>query len=137
MDGCVVVLFAIVVIGVVVAVARARAREKARLAYQEALWRLKRDPANPDLREETLRLGREYSNLMRNRRGVALFDEVALSNDINAACAAAFRPQKQPVALAGKPSIESRLANLAELKAKGLIDETEYSTRRQEILREV
>ena len=37
----------------------------------------------------TLSLGRAYSNPTRDKKGVSLFDEVALSNDIGAACAAA------------------------------------------------
>jgi hypothetical protein len=135
-EGCGLIILAILAIAVVAAISQSNARDRARVAYQKALARLKQDPANPDLREETLKLGRAYCGLMRNRRGVALFDEVALSNDISAACAAAFRPQRQPVAIA-QPSVESRLTNLAELRSKGLIDESEYTTRRQEILRDI
>ena len=137
MDGCGLVILAVVVIAVVAAILNARAREKARVAYQDALHRLKRDPANASLRQETLALGREYSGLIRNRRGVALFDEVALSNDISAACAAAARPSEPRMQIAPQRSVEVRLADLTALKAKGLIDESEYSARRREILKEV
>lgn len=144
MEGCALVLVVVVAIAAISSVAQQRAREKARErardAYHNALHRLKRDPTNPDLRGETLSLGRAYANLMRDRRGVALFDEVALSNDINAACAAAAtsRPQREASAIfAGMPSIESRLTNLSDLRAAGLVDESEFAARRQEILREI
>ena len=136
MEGCGLFLIFILVIAVVMAIGQNKARERARVAYLNALARLKRDPGNPDLREETLRLGRAYSNLTR-QRGVTLFDEVALSNDINAACAGVFREERSTTRQLPKPSVEARLAHLAELKAKGLIDESEYSARRLEILREI
>jgi hypothetical protein len=110
-------------------------RERARRAYRAALDALKRDPASPSRREEALRRGRDYANLMRNWRGRSLFDEVALMNDINAACAAASvqrpLPSAQPSA-----SIEDRLTRLHDLKTRGLITEAEYDTRRREILRD-
>ena len=63
--------------------------DRARKAYDNSLETLRHDPNNPELRADTLRLGRAYSNLTRNDKGVTLFDEFALMNDINAACARA------------------------------------------------
>lgn len=80
--------------------------------------------------ENALRIGRILSNLTRNRRGVTLFDEVAISNDISAACAGAVAPRP-------KATVETRLIHLAELKTKGLIDDEEYSSRRREILQDI
>jgi len=59
-----------------------------------------------------------------------------LSNDINAACAGATTIHESKVP---KPdqTIELRLEKLAELKAKGLIDDNEYAARRERILDEV
>jgi hypothetical protein len=107
----------------------------AKNAYFVALRSLKANPTNPDLRERTLELGRKYSNLTRNKSGVTVYDEVALSNDINAACAGAATI----VGNASAPSqtIESRLQKLADLKSKGLIDDQEYAARRTKILDEV
>lgn len=109
---------------------------EARATYQDSLTKLKADPTNSNLRETTLHFGRTYSNLTRNNKGVTIFDEVALANDINAACGGATRlaedkrtPQTQ--------TIESRLQKLADLKSNGLIDEQEYASRRQKILDEV
>lgn len=118
----------------------ARAAEAARLkaasdAYADALRQLKANPTNADLRQRTLQLGRTYSNLTRNKQGVTIFDELALSNDINAACggAATLVAHKQTQT----QSIESRLQQLAELKSRGLIREEEYATRRKQIIDEV
>jgi hypothetical protein len=52
----------------------------------DSLKDLKKDPANSDLRQKTLALGRAYSNLARDSKGQTIFDEVALLNDLNAAC---------------------------------------------------
>jgi hypothetical protein len=59
--------------------------------YQSALSRLKSSPTNADLKQETLRNGRTYATLTREQSGsgVTIFDEIALSNDINAATAGA------------------------------------------------
>ena len=107
----------------------------ARDAYFNSLRRLKTNPTSADLRQTTLQLGRTYSNLTRNQKGVTIYDEVALSNDINAACAGATTvvSNKQSEA----HTIEFRLKNLAELKNKGLINEEEYTARRAKILDEV
>jgi hypothetical protein len=107
----------------------------ARDAYFDALKRLKANPTSADLRESTLQLGRTYSNLTRNKSGVTVYDEVALSNDINAACAGAATLVDNK--LTQSQTIESRLQKLAELKSKGLIDEQEYTARREKILDEV
>ena len=62
----------------------------ARTAYESSLELLRENPTDPELRSKTLELGRHYSNLTRNRLGVTTYDELALKNDIDAACAAAI-----------------------------------------------
>jgi hypothetical protein len=113
-----------------------KALAAARDAYHNSLIKLKANPTNANLRQLTLQLGRTYSNLTRNKKGVTIFDEVALSNDISAACAGATNILENK---ATKPdqSIELRLAKLAELRAKGLIDDDEYAARRERMLDEV
>lgn len=112
----------------------ARKLGEAKKAYEDSLNRLKQTPADADLKQRTLGLGRAYSNLTRNRKGATLYDEVALSNDISAACAGASAlPGRPPMAA----SAEERLGKLSDLKGKGLISEEEYQARRHEILRDV
>ena len=125
----------IVVIAIVVMNSRAKQRElnEARTRYRDSFARLKSDPTNPDLKQQTLSLGRAYSNLTRNRKGVTVFDEVALSNDISAACAAASARSASSVS----SSPEERLNRLAELRQKGLVNEDEYQKRRAHILEEI
>ena len=105
--------------------------------YQEALIQLKYDPTNPDLRQRTLELGRDYSDLTRQKKGVTVYDEIALMNDINAATAGAVSVSKPSKSLASAQSAEERLAKLLELKSKGLIDEQEYTAKRKRILDEI
>ncbi len=128
MEGWAVVFFVIVGIAVAIGIREANQRRivhAASVAYRHALADLRNDPANPHLREEALGRGRAYSNLTRGRRGVTPFDEVALLNDLNAACAA----PRAPV-----PS-GSRLARLYELREQEAITQEEHDQRRREVLR--
>ena|SRR5437868_5709572 len=113
-----------------------KALDQAKGAYQDSLSRLKSDPANADLRQKTLQLGRIYSNLTRDKKGVTLFDEVALMNDINAACTGAAKKTMLNKS-SNERTIEERLTKLSELRSKGLINEQEYATTRQRIIDEV
>ena len=140
--GCCLGIIIIVVLVIVASVASANSQAKtqaqAKATYEHSLTELKSDPANADLRQRTLQLGRNYSNLTRNKKGVTVFDEVALMNDISAACAGATSlPSVELSTPSSKASIEDRLSRLAELKIQGLIDEDEYKLRRQRILDEI
>ena len=115
---------------------RTQVYNSARDNYYLSLARLKENPTDPDLRQATLAFGRTYSNLTRNNKGVTIFDEVALSNDINAACGGATRlANEKPTS--HTQTIESRLQKLTDLKNGGLISEEEYAARRQKILDDV
>ena len=104
--------------------------------YQQSLELLKQQPNNPELRQRALEWGRYYSNLTRDNRGVTVYDEVALANDLNAACAGGGHAAKDPAAMETR-SIEARLDQLKGLFEKGAIDEQEYSDRRSKLLDEV
>ncbi|MBG6288495.1 SHOCT domain-containing protein [Pseudomonas nitroreducens] len=105
--------------------------------YQDSLAQLKKQPTNADLRQKTLALGRAYSNLMRDKKGNTIFDEVALMNDINAACAGAHQiAQPNPSVVVVEP-VEDRLKRLSELRDKGLIDEADFADRKREILNSI
>ncbi len=133
---CFLIIF--IVAGVKEATQQAKALEDARVAYHTSLAQLKQNPTNADLRQKTLELGRIYSNLTRDKKGVTVFDEVALMNDINAACAGAtFVSNPSSSTSEPRQTMEERLARLTELKAKELIDEAEYNARRQKIIDEV
>ncbi len=114
-----------------------KVKAEALRAYRRSLARLKEDPGNPDLRQQTLALGRHYSNLIRNKKGHSVFDEVALMNDINAACAGAGSQTRTSLPESAEGDIEQRLERLAGLKKRGLIDDHEYTTRRKEILESI
>jgi hypothetical protein len=109
---------------------------QAKESYQSSLIKLKANPTSADLRQMTLERGRAYSNLTRDKKGVTIFDEVALMNDINAACAGAAVISENKT-IAPEQTIEERLEKLAELKDKRLIDDQEYVARKQKILDEI
>ncbi len=124
-------------LGIMSVQADAKAKEirEAEARYRESLSSLKASPTDADLKEETLRKGRVYSNLNRNKQGVTMYDEVALLNDINAACAAAGT--LQPAEVEPRKNIEDRLSYLQQLKERKLITDQEYEQRRAEILKEL
>lgn len=108
-------------------------RKSAEQSYRAKLQSLRCDPNNPDLREKTLELGRAYSNMMRNNKGHTIFDEMALMNDINAACARATVGQysvgnvavTNPIHLRGK-SVAQEIEKLGQLFMQGAITAEEY-----------
>ncbi|KPL86149.1 SHOCT domain-containing protein [Herpetosiphon geysericola] len=129
---------------------RERNKQKAHAEYQQALNALRANPLDPNLKQHTLMLGRAYSNLTRDSKGVTVYDEMAIMNDINAATASAYMQAQQhaPVAyhppqssitstLASVPTIAERLRKLDDLKAQGLVSDDEYTARRTRILDEV
>ena len=129
----------VIIIGVIwVVAASANARTKklteAKAAYQESLSRLKQKPTDADIKQQTLALGRAYSNLTRDQKGVTIFDEVALSNDINAASAGASQGAGHAPKAA---SAEERLSKLTALRDKGLVTDEEYQTQRRKILNDL
>ncbi|HKV11205.1 MAG TPA: SHOCT domain-containing protein [Thermoanaerobaculia bacterium] len=143
MDAFWVILIGAVVVGLLIGLGKNQAAQEAKKAYEDSLTALKFDPTNAGLRQATLELGRKYSNLTRNGKGVALFDEVALMNDLNAAAGgtmAIAQPLGLPVAsrATASPSegetVEDRLERLSRLKEKGLIDDAEYQEKRTSIL---
>lgn len=104
------------------------------ILYRNALDRLKTNPRDPGLREKALEQGRLHASWGRHVQGapgVTIFDEVALANDIQAACAAAVSGP------ADTGSMEARLEKLASLLSRGLISEAEHRERRMQILAEI
>ncbi|HEY3779581.1 MAG TPA: SHOCT domain-containing protein [Fimbriimonadaceae bacterium] len=132
-------LFAAVVIAAAIAlgISQANAKEKARIAYDNALTQLRQHPTDPAKRIAALSRGRIYSNLSRNQKGVALYDEVAIQNDIGAATAGAVHQVPQtPAPSPAVPSVSpaDRLEKLDDLRTRGLISEDEYQNQRARIL---
>lgn len=112
-----------------------KAQERAKASYQQALLELKKNPTNPEIKQQALALGRAYSNLTRDNKGQTLFDEVALMNDINAACAAAV-VSNQSESQMGR-SLEERLQRLTELHSKGLVSHAEFAQQRESIIKSI
>lgn len=132
---CVGILALISVGGILVFIFGIKLLTETKEAYYKALDRLKRDPHNPELRQEVISLDRKYIKMNYKK-----FNEVMLMNDINAACAKAgsevmIRGNSQQSGQ--KPSVEERLRKLDELRARRVISDTEHAARRQEILNEI
>jgi hypothetical protein len=129
-----------VVIAVLAAMGKSTAMKAAKTAYEKSLNDLAADPTNAALRKATLALGRAYANLTRDQKGVTVFDEVALMNDINAACGGALAiPQANSGSnsLTKNSSLHDRLKQLEDLKNQGLISDAEYSSKRTQLLAEI
>jgi hypothetical protein len=141
-----IILVAVIGIGLLAGIAKKQKIEEAKKAYVASLSRLKSDPTNAGVRQATLELGRKYSNLTRNSKGITLFDEVALMNDLNAAAGGAMTianlTAQSGLSLSGAManlggSIGDRLRQLSRLKEEGLIDDSEFRERRARILSEL
>ncbi len=105
--------------------------------YKNSLEALKYNPSDANRKQKCLQFGRELANLTRTYQGISgvtIFDELALMNDINAACAAA-PPLSTKTEIS--QTLEERLAKLSELKEKNLLSEQEYNERRKKILDEI
>lgn len=143
MDTFWIILIVALGVGLLVGLGKNQAAQEAKKAYEESLSSLKSDPTNAELRQATLEKGRKYSNLTRNGKGVALFDEVALMNDLNAAAGGTMAIAQSPgpvvisrasATASGVESAEVRLDQLSRLKSKGLIDDAEFQEKRARIL---
>ncbi len=74
-------------VAIIAAIVKAQQLQEAKAKYQAALNQLASAPTNNDLRIAALEAGRHYADLARKAagsKGRAIFDEVALSNDLNA-----------------------------------------------------
>lgn len=142
------IFFAIVMVVIIffigritfLAIAKTEKIATSKAAYHASLETLTGDPTNPRLRKATMEFGRVYSNIARNNNGVALFDEVALMNDINAACGgitAISNSGNPPTPPDAGLSIQDRLTKLRQLKEHGFISESEYEKKRQQLISEV
>lgn len=138
MDSFWIIIIGVGVISLLVALGKNQGAAEAKQAYEASLARLRSDPTNPALRQGTLELGRrKYSNLTRNGKGVALFDEIALMNDLNAVAGgtmAIAQPPMPTFPAAGTESIEVRLEQISRLKERGLINDAEFQEKRSRIL---
>lgn len=139
MSGFVLFLVICVAAGIVLGFAKNKAIEDARKAYQASLAALTTQPGNSQKRRDTLALGRTYSNLTRDKKGVTIFDEIALMNDINAACggAATIADSSVPVVAADSVSVADRLAQLQTLRDQNLVNVAEYEAKRQKLIDEI
>jgi hypothetical protein len=78
---------AIFAAGVLIARQAAARLRKAQMDYEAALALLEADPSDNRLRIQALEKGRAFADIAREQsgsKGRAIFDEVALSNDLNA-----------------------------------------------------
>jgi hypothetical protein len=130
---CPAIIVIVVIACIFTAIHSGNNRAAAKTAYQRSLALLRDDPDNAALRQRTLELGRAYSELTRKNDGVITFDEVALRNDIDAACAGAGTTA-EPEQHADGQSAHERLANLDQLRQSGMITDAEYSEQRKRIL---
>jgi hypothetical protein len=133
----VVLIVLIGTIAVIIDIRQRRLRQEKLQIYKNSLEVLKNNPSDSNLKQKCLQFGRELAHLSRRYQGingVTIFDEVALMNDINAACAAApSLSTKTEIS----QTLEQRLAKLSELKEKNLLSEQEYNERRRKILDEI
>jgi len=128
------ILVGAVVFGILIAMANAKALGAARVAYETALEKLSAAPHDNDLRVAALSAGRNYATIARKQagaKGVAVFDEIALQNDLTA------RLGSGVAASTPAPAAEDRvdkLSKLAELRDKGVLTAEEFESEKRKLL---
>jgi hypothetical protein len=111
----------------------ARGIMNAERAYRASLADLRADPTNPHLREETLELGRRVIRL-NSRSGVrGGLSELAMTNDINAACAHAVNHPGAVARVAvvnpgalSTDSVAKQIEDLNNLRRIGVLTDEEF-----------
>ena len=119
------VLFWVIIIGVLIWAANLKSKKKK--AYLNALQELKQNPNDPNLHEKVLKLGRRCFGLKVHPEGKTQFGEVALMNDINAACAGRTVKVEvtNPHAFSGK-SVAQEIEELRQLCTEGVLTDEEF-----------
>lgn len=115
---------------------RAQVLQFARDAYDSSLQQLRERPNDSAARAQALELGRHYSNLTRSQSGVTVYDEVAIKNDIDAACAGTVQAAPSNVDSRGG-RVRERLEELQRLLEAGLISRDEHDAARAKVLSEL
>jgi len=137
------VVIAMVILGVIIALATTSYKAKKEEAYavfQSALKALTKDPTNLDLKVAATLAGRQYarySGVGSSETPRFLYDEAAITNDINTAIERGTPNVAAPVLLSPDRNREERLAELHDLWSKGLMTEEEYADHRHRILSEI
>lgn len=134
--GCIAFFLALLIVPIVISEQQRKQKERARSEYYACLERLKQSPGDPQLHQAALELGRDYSRCTR-KGNVALYDEVALMNDINAACAGGGKAGAQVEVGSAASSLTDRLEKLESLRQRGLVTQEEYSAKRAKLLDEI
>ena len=134
---CILPMAVIFGIALLVAIGKNAQLTQAKQAYEASLGKLKENPKDIALREQTLKLGRVYANIARNNKHT-VFDEVALMNDINVVAGSDVEGKNVSIENAAtEKSIEERLHKLQKLKEQGLITEEEFEQKRSDILSDI
>jgi hypothetical protein len=124
-----IVLLAIPIIVIARVVLRARAADR----YNSALNRLRSNPDDPTAIEEANDATLSYANYSQDQIDDRRNMRATLQNGVEIARLQGMQSSQG----SGRATVEHRLKKLADLRSQGLITESDYSDRKQEILDEV
>jgi RNA-splicing ligase RtcB len=132
--GVIVAVLAILILPIYIAFVRQRNFHNAKQEYARALAALTQDSENVTKRTAALNAGRKFAGMARQRagqKGRAIFDEVALQNDLNARTGKAATPVP---AAPGQTDRADQLSKLAALHEKGLLSKEEFDREKRRLL---
>ena len=100
--------------------------------------KLRQQPSNNKLREKALKAGREYYKSLRNGQ-LSIYDEQAINNDLAAVAPVAqinntIQPNINKSEDNGQSDIIAKLEKLKQLKDKGIITESEFETKKKDLI---
>jgi hypothetical protein len=103
----------------------------ARRDWEESVARLRADPKNPELKEDALRFGRLYAQLSPERGGRREFTEEEALQAVKALCPPPSRTEP------ARETLEDRLAQLDYYRKRGLLSESEYQQKKDDLQAEM
>lgn len=118
------IIIVIVIIVIAVSVSNSNTREKLKVEYENALKGTDKTKA--------LQAGRSYYSALRNDKKLTIYDEQAITNDLNTMQTNFIINDSK---ISADSSIE-KLEKLAQLKAQGILTEEEFNQQKIKILNE-
>ncbi len=126
-------LILIIGAGAVIVIWRAYNQAKAepkKEIYENLLNELRKDPNNGELRGKVLEAGRDYYSTLRHDHLLTIYDEQAITNDVNSACVNVVNNQT----VNRENTVYEDIKLLSELKDEGIITEDEFNEKKKVLL---
>lgn len=101
--------------------------------YENLLSELSKEPNNSELKTKVLEAGRDYYATLRTDHCLTIYDEQAITNDINSACINITTTQ----VVNNDSDVYEDIKKLSELRDGGILTEEEYNEKKKILLEKI